>query len=217
MTSHFSSPLTFEVDEVSFRKLEDLVRRTGAKNLSQVIRASLNGYDFSRFRREVSPSRQLSVRLDAELREEIARVSAKHNASFGEVLRAALDALSKKPLREAVHEIKSTDMAKKPAAKKSVKKAAKKAPAKKAVKKAAKKAVKKAVKKAPAKKTAKKAVKKAPAKKAPAKKAAKKAAKKVAKKAVKKAPAKKAAKKAVKKAPAKKTAKKATKKAARKR
>ena len=212
MTSQFSSPLTFEVDEVSFRKLEDLVRRTGAKNLSQVIRASLNGYDFSRFRREVSPSRQLSVRLDAELREEIARVSAKHNASFGEVLRAALDALSKKPLREAVHEIKSTDMAKKPAAKKSVKKAVKKAP----VKKAAKKAVKKAVKKAPAKKTAKKA-----AKKAPAKKAAKKATKKAAKKAVKKAPAKKAAKKtakkAVKKAPAKKAVKKATKKAARKR
>lgn len=212
MASKYSSPLTFEVDERSFLALEDLVRRSGAKNLSQVIRAALASYEFARFERDVSRTRQLSVRLDEELREQLVRASSKHDASFGEILRAALGALSKKPLREVVRETQSTDMPKKPSAKRAVKKAAKKAAPKKAVKKAAKKAAKKVVKKAAPKKAAKKAVKKA-AKKAPAKKAAKK----VAKKAAKKAPKKKVAKKAVKKAAKKATAKKAAKKAARKR
>ncbi|MGE9291442.1 MAG: CopG family transcriptional regulator, partial [Puniceicoccales bacterium] len=160
MPSNFSSPLTFEVDEQSFRKLEALVSKTDAKNLSQVIRIALKLYDYSKFQADVSETRQLSVRLDPELRDQVAKVSKENKASFGEVLRAALDALSKKPLREVVRETKKTDMAKKTA--------------KKTAKKAAKKVSRKAAKKAPAKKAAKKAVRKA------TKKAAKKATKKVA-------------------------------------
>ncbi len=220
MPAKFSSPLTFEIDELSYQQLEDVVRRSGARNLSQVIRLALGGYDFSRFKRETEPTRQMSVRLDEDLRDRLEQVASRHHASFGEVLRAALGALSKKPLTEVVREIEKTNMAKKPSSKRAVKKTVKKAAAKKKVaKKAARKPVKKTAKKA----VAKKAVKKTPAKKA-AKKTARKAAKKTARKAVKKVAVKsakkavrKAAKKAVKKAPArKKTAKKAVKKAARK-
>lgn len=137
MTVNFSSPLTFEVDESSFQKLEELVSRTGSKNLSQVIRVALKLYDYSRFDADVSNTRQLSVRLDPDLRDEVSRVSRESNVSFGEVLRAALDALSKRPLREVVRETKNTEMAKK-TAKKATKKTAKKAVKKSSAKKATK-------------------------------------------------------------------------------
>ncbi len=232
MPTKYSSPLTFEVDENSYQKLEDIVRRSGARSISQVIRVALDSFDFSRFEKEVSHTRQLSVRLDDDLRARLTRVTSEKNASFGEVLRAALGALSDKPLREVVRETQSTNMPKKPSRKAAVKKTAKKA-AKKVTKKAAKKvapkqAAKKAARKAATKKVAKKAAKKVATKKAAKKatrKVAKKATKKAAKKATKKA-AKKATKKAAKKAPtkkkaakkvAKKAAKKVAKKAARKR
>ncbi len=223
MAVNYAAPLTFEIDLDSFARLSGLAARTGSGNLSQVIRRALEDYDFSRFEPKTSDHRQISVRIDPALREKIAETARIHDASFGEVLRAALDALSKKPLREVVRETKSTNMPKKPTAKKTVKKAVRKA----AAKKVAKKAVKKAAKKAPAKKAAvKKAVKKAGAKKAskkvarkavksPARKATKKAAKKATKKTAEKA-AKKAAKKATKKV-VKKAAKKVAKKTARKR
>lgn len=209
MAARFASPLTFEIDLDSYSKLSALVSRSGAANMSQMIRVALKSYDFSRFERGAPENRQISVRIDPDLREQVTTTAGIHNASFGEVLRAALDALSKKPLREVVQETKSTDMPKKPTARKTVKKAVKKA----AAKKVAKKATKKAVKKAPVKKTAAKKVSKKVARKA-VKKTAKKSTKKVAKKAAKKV-AKKATKKVAKKA-TKKAAKKATKKAAKK-
>ena len=205
MSSRYASPLTFELDLESYSKLAGLVASSGAASMSQIIRVALQGYDFSRFEPVGSENRQISVRIDPDLREQIAKTAKAHDASFGEVLRAALGALSEKPLREVVQTTNSTNMPKKPTAKKTVKKAVKKAP----VKKAAKKAVKKApVKKAAAKKTTKKVARKA------VKKTAKKATKKTVKKAAKKT-TKKAAKKTTKKA-AKKVAKKATKKVAKK-
>lgn len=213
MSVRYDFPLTFEIEADLHASLQSKISKGKVNNLSQLVRLALESYDFSKYRHEARELRQISVRLSPDLRDQLVTLADKHGISFGEILRIALDALSKKPLTEVDQLYNNKNMPTKKVAKKVAKKATKKAAAKKVVKKAAKKVVakkaaKKAVKKAPAKKAAKKAVKKAPAKKA-AKKAVKKApAKKAAKKAVKKAPAKKA----VKKAAAKKVAKKAAKK-----
>lgn len=206
MSRATSSPLTFDLQQDLLVKLKDLQQKNGARSTSEIIRYAISVFDASTLETNTNEHKQISVRLDSELRDRLNRMSKQKKVSVGEILRAALESLP-----DNLPGINpETNMPKKKSTKKSAtKKAASKAPAKKAVKKKA--AKKKVAKKAPAKKVAKKATKKA------VKKAVKKAAKK---KVAKKAPAKKAAKKAVKKvakkAPAKKKAAAKKKKTAKK-
>lgn len=189
------TPLTFEMDADLLAKLQRYSKSPQVGTISAVIRHALQSFNFGSLKSQKRPLKQLSVRLDEDLRKQLKRVSVSKGISLGELLRLALAELPDSPSREVLSKISQNQMAKrtqKKAAKKVTKKAARKAPAKKVAKKAAKKvpakkAAKKVVKKAAKKATKKKVAKKAPAKKAVKKKVAKKAAKKVAKKVVKKA------------------------------
>ena len=228
------SPLTFNIESPVFEQLEKIQKSLGFKSKSDLVRAALNNFNLSSFKGDKNEQKQISVRIDGDLRKKLDQVAKRKKTSLGQILRSALHALSdgqtsvEKPTPQTNNNTvtaKKRTTAKKATAKKAVrkkvaKKATKKVAAKKAVKKAVKKtaakkvatkkrAAKKAARKSPAKKAVKKVAKKAAAKKTVAKKAA-------AKKATKKVAAKKTVKKAVKKT-ARKAAKKATKKVARRR
>lgn len=206
MSSKSTTPLTFDLQQDLLDKLKQLQRRTGANSLSEVVRYAVSRIEVSKLKLTQTSHRQISVRLSAELRQRLVKLSKQKKVSVGELLRVALDSLpdqlpgfnpetimpKKKTTKKKVAAKKKV-VRKAPAKKKAVKKKVAKKPVKKAVKKkvAKKKAVKKAAKKKVAKKKAvkKKAAKKKVAKKAPKKKVAKKKA--VKKKAAKKKVAKK--------------------------
>ncbi len=191
------SPLTFDLQEDTLRKLKAVQSRVGARSASEVVRYAVSAFDPAQLKPGSSPHRQISVRLSPGDRRKLVALSRSRGVSVGEILRAALESLPANPPDFKTE----TTMATKKATKK-------KAPAKKAVKKApAKKAVKKKVAKKPVKKTVKKVAKKAVKSVTKAAKKVKKAAEKTTKKTAAKKPVKKAAKKAAKK-PAKKAAKK---------
>ena len=206
--SNVRAPLTFDLSESLLKRVDEYRRKSGLDSNSEVIRNAIQHYNFSNYKSDDKAHRQISVRIDAAQKQELLKVSRQKKTSVGELLRAALEALSELPVPAGGSKTaKKGKMVKKQVRKKTAKK--------KSVKK---KVARKAVKKTAAKKVARKAVKKKAAKKVAAKK-------KTAKKAVKKKVAKKkTAKKAVKKKAAKKkvakkktAAKKAKKKTARKR
>ncbi len=211
------TPLSFELQSDTLKKLESLARKTGANNSSELFRYLIDQSSPEQIVHKDKTQKQFSFRLSAEQHAKLSALANKLGISVGAAMRLVIEQTpvatgALKPIgrrgkpstvangsrrkKKTNQPRKDTMASKKPATKKAAKKAVKKAPVKKAP---AKKAA--VAKKAPAKKAVKKAVaKKAPAKKAPAKKAVKKApAKKaVAKKTVKKAPAKKVAKKKAK-------------------
>jgi len=208
------TPLSFELQGDTLKKLESLARKTGANNSSELFRYLIDQSSPGLIAHTDKTQKQFSFRLSTEQHTKLTALAKKLGISVGAAMRLVIEqtpvaagalkhggkphkpstvANGSQRKKKTNQPRKETMASKKPATKTAVKKAVKKAPVKKAP---AKKAV--VAKKAPAKK----AVKKVVAKKAPAKKAVKKAP---AKKApAKKAPAKKAAPKAVKKAPAKK-------------
>jgi len=203
-----SVPLSFEIDEASAVRLEDLRKRLGNCSLSTLVEHAVASCDYASIQSKGSERKQISVRLPVHDRARLEAIAKSERVSMAWLIRHALDALASTPLsgpklnslKNAIAQMRSerkttTTQEEMPttAAKKTAAKAAKKkvAASKAAVKKAVKKA---AAKKAPAKKVAtKKVAAKKVAKKTPAKKAVKKVATK--KVAVKKAAAKKVAKK----------------------
>ena len=99
-------------------------RKSGLPSLSEAIRHALLRFDGAR---DVGrrPSRQVSFRVDSELRKRITRQSNKAGVSMGRIVRVALSALPSNPTPIPNP---NTHMAKKKAAKKTVakKKTAKK-------------------------------------------------------------------------------------------
>lgn len=157
-----SAPITFEIQEELLSKLKNYQKLTKANSVSEVIRYSLNAFNFNAFKHNPIQQKQISVRLPENLKSRLTVFSTKKRVSIGELLRVAIENLclhSPKPQTKKVMAISTIKKVVKKAAKKAagVKKAVKKTPAKKAVKKtAAKKAVKKTVKKAAKKATARK-------------------------------------------------------------
>lgn len=201
MQSTVVAPVTFETTASIEKKLERYRGRGCADTLSALVRIAVDYFDFQSYQPEDAGRRQVSVRLPANTRDYLVRLSRHKRASVGELLRAALVSLPDKPPQGISGKTtKPTGDTMPTATKAPAKKAAVKKPAIKKAPALKKPAAKPAAKKAPAKKAAapKAAAPKAAAKKAPAKKAAP-AAKTVAKAAA--APKKVAVKKA---APAKK-------------
>jgi hypothetical protein len=189
-------PLTFDLDEEMYGKIIAMKKKTGARSLSELIRHAVDKFDFKGLKKASKKHRQISVRLDQNMKTALSTIARTRGISAGSILRAALESLPPNPLIEGTTPKQVNQM------KKQTRKAAKKAPKKAARKTVAKKAAKKTV----AKKAARKVVKKAAAKKKVARKAVKKVARKA--KAVKKVAKKKTAKKVAKKKAAKKVAKK---------
>jgi Arc/MetJ-type ribon-helix-helix transcriptional regulator len=91
-----SAPLTFDLPESLIARIETLRRGHGLASASEVVRASIEGYDFERADPARDPHRQISVRITADQRSMLRRYAKSKNASVGELLRLALEAMPAK-------------------------------------------------------------------------------------------------------------------------
>lgn len=89
------APLTFDLPASLIDKIQATVRSdgTGPKSVSEVVRQAVTHFDFDAFSPAREPHRQISVRLSGDLRTQLNRTARRKQASLGELVRAALEAL----------------------------------------------------------------------------------------------------------------------------
>lgn len=79
--------------EVEFLdRLSEPVREGRAKSVSAIVRTALEEYDFSSVVVVRSSQLQISVRLPAEIRKNLKKVSRAKHTSVGQLVRAAVEA-----------------------------------------------------------------------------------------------------------------------------
>jgi Arc/MetJ-type ribon-helix-helix transcriptional regulator len=88
-----SAPLTFDLPASLVAKIEGGRRKFGLKTASEVVRMAIDKFDFEGCKPQRDPHRQVSVRIGATQRAMLKRYAKKKNASVGELLRFALEAL----------------------------------------------------------------------------------------------------------------------------
>lgn len=91
-----SAPLTFDLPESLIARIETCRKGHGFASASEVVRTAIAGYDFESSAPSRDPHRQISVRITADQRATLKRYSKKKNASVGELLRLALEAMPAK-------------------------------------------------------------------------------------------------------------------------
>ncbi|MSU49847.1 MAG: hypothetical protein EXS37_12310 [Opitutus sp.] len=89
-----SAPLTFDLPESLIARIETCRKGLGFATASEVVRAAVAGFNFESCSPVRDPHRQISVRIAPEHRAMLRRVSRQKDASVGELLRLALEALS---------------------------------------------------------------------------------------------------------------------------
>lgn len=94
--SNAPSPLTFDLPVSLIGKLGSHQKRLGLKSASEVVRLAIGEYDYDRFESSTEEHRQISVRLPADQKNKLTKVSRKKKVSVGELLRVAIDALEAK-------------------------------------------------------------------------------------------------------------------------
>ena len=119
MATTSAAPLTFDLTLPLIEKIATCRAALGLASTSEVVRLAISRFNFDRYQPNHETHRQISVRLDSELRQMLKRQSRAKKASIGELLRVAVDDLS------VATEIKAGAKSKKPQAK--AKPAAKKA------------------------------------------------------------------------------------------
>lgn len=92
-----SAPLTFDLPESLIARIEACRRSHGFKTASEVVRTAIAGYDFEACKPTRDPHRQISVRITANQRAMLKRYSRQKDASVGELLRFAVEALPTRP------------------------------------------------------------------------------------------------------------------------
>jgi Arc/MetJ-type ribon-helix-helix transcriptional regulator len=96
-----SSPLTFDLPESLIARMEACRKAQGFPSASAIVRAAIEGFDFERCQPARDPHRQISVRVETADRQRMRKISKKKDASVGELLRQALEALlSKQPKKK---------------------------------------------------------------------------------------------------------------------
>ena len=88
-----SAPLTFDLPESLIARIETCRKGHGFATASEVVRTAIAGYDFESCEPSRDPHRQISVRISADQRAMLKRYARKKDASVGELLRLALEAL----------------------------------------------------------------------------------------------------------------------------
>jgi len=83
-------PITLEVEFLD--RLSEPVRDGRAKSVSAIIRTALEQYDFSNIVVVRSAQLQVSVRLPAEIRKSLKKLSRAKQTSVGQLVRAAVEA-----------------------------------------------------------------------------------------------------------------------------
>lgn len=95
-----SAPLTFDLPESLIARIETVRKGHGFGTASEVVRTAIEGYDFDSCEPTRDPHRQISVRITADQRATLKRYSKKKNASVGELLRLALEAMPSKAAKK---------------------------------------------------------------------------------------------------------------------
>src|SRR5256885_1737678 len=93
-----SAPLTFDLPVSLIERIAACRRGHGLKTASEVVRMAIGNFDFESCAPTRDPHRQISVRVPANSRAMLKRYARKKDASIGELLRLALEAL---PLKAA--------------------------------------------------------------------------------------------------------------------
>jgi Arc/MetJ-type ribon-helix-helix transcriptional regulator len=91
-----SAPLTFDLPESLIARIETCRKGHGFATASEVVRTAIAGFDFNRCEPSRDPHRQISVRITADQRSTLKRFARQKDASVGELLRLALEALPTK-------------------------------------------------------------------------------------------------------------------------
>ena len=91
-----SAPLTFDLPESLIARIEAVRKGHGFKTASEVVRTAIGGYDFESAAPSRDPHRQISVRITADQRAMLKRYSRVKDASVGELLRLAIEAMPSK-------------------------------------------------------------------------------------------------------------------------
>ena len=91
-----SAPLTFDLPESLIARIEVCRRGHGFDTASEVVRTAIANYDFEGCTPARDPHRQISVRIPADQRSRLKRYARQKDASVGELLRLALEALPTK-------------------------------------------------------------------------------------------------------------------------
>ena len=94
--SKSSAPLTFDLPESLIERIEVCRKGHGFSTASEVVRNAIAEFDFSSCKPDRDPHRQISVRITADQRATLKRYSKQKDASVGELLRLAIEALSTK-------------------------------------------------------------------------------------------------------------------------
>jgi len=94
-----SSPLTFDLPLALIAKIDALRKSRALGTASQVVRLAIEQFDFDGCSPRHEPHRQISVRVAASQRAMLKRYARSKDASVGELLRLALEALPAKPPR----------------------------------------------------------------------------------------------------------------------
>lgn len=91
-----SAPLTFDLPESLIARIETCRKGHGFKTASEVVRTAISAYDFEDCEPSRDPHRQISVRITTDQRATLKRYARQKNASVGELLRLALEAMPSK-------------------------------------------------------------------------------------------------------------------------
>jgi len=97
MSSHrllASTPLTFELPGSLVSQIHDCRGRLGLKSASDVVRHAITGFDFAGFQAPARDQCQISVRLAPDQKRTLFKTARLKKVSAGELLRAAIEALS---------------------------------------------------------------------------------------------------------------------------
>jgi metal-responsive CopG/Arc/MetJ family transcriptional regulator len=95
-----SAPLTFDLPESLIERIESCRKGHGFATASEVVRTAIANYDFATCKPDRDPHRQISVRITTDQRATLRRYSKQKDASVGELLRLALEALPVRPGRK---------------------------------------------------------------------------------------------------------------------
>ena len=88
-----ANPVTFELPLSLINKIEAIKVKRALKSVSEVIRISLESFDYGRFEVDRPEHRQISVRLPGDLKKTLQRQARLKRTSAGEILRAAVESL----------------------------------------------------------------------------------------------------------------------------
>jgi Arc/MetJ-type ribon-helix-helix transcriptional regulator len=89
-----TTPLTFELPRSLVDRIHRCRGQLGLKSVSDVVRHALEGFDFATFQAPPREQLQVSVRLAPGQKRDLFRHARRTKVSAGELLRAALEALS---------------------------------------------------------------------------------------------------------------------------